>query len=66
MPFPLTKLETSLSLKLVYLAWQILAKINTLTQLMELKVQTPALVNAPEDHSPTTPHDLCSKIHDQA
>lgn len=30
-PFPLMKLETFLRLKRIYLAWQILAKINSLT-----------------------------------
>lgn len=41
-PFPLMKPETSRSLQLVYLARQILARINSLTLLIELKVQIPA------------------------
>lgn len=60
-PFPLMKLETSLRLKRIYLAWQILAKINSLTMWTGLKVCTPVWANVPEDRSPRTPHDLCSE-----
>lgn len=32
---------------------------------MELKVQTPTLANAPENHSPRTPQGLGSRIYDR-
>lgn len=51
--------------KLVYSARQILAKINSSALLMELKVQTLTLANAPENHSPRTPPGLGSRICDQ-
>lgn len=55
MPFPWTKLETSLSLGAVYLAWPIVVKINLSALFAELQVQTPALANTAGDHSSRTP-----------